>query len=177
MRIAIGADHAGYDLKQHLARVLRHLDHTVFDLGADGTESVDYPAYCAAVGRAVVRGDVERGIVLGGSGQGEQMAANKVAGVRAALCNDLYTARLGREHNDANVLSMGGRIVAPALAEEIVVCFLQTPYQGGRHQRRIEQLSQIGAFGADGEGLDRYLETLVPGIVGRTTGSLQGDHS
>src|SRR5690606_4833156 len=121
MRIAIGADHAGYDLKSHLVTILTGLDHTVIDLGTDGTSSVDYPGYCAAVGRAVVRGDAERGIVLGGSGQGEQIAANKVDGVRAALCNDLYTARMAREHNDANVLSMGGRIVAPALADEIVV--------------------------------------------------------
>lgn len=174
MRIAIGADHAGFDLKQHLATLLRNLDHTVLDLGTDGLTSVDYPAYCAAVGRAVVRGDAERGIVLGGSGQGEQIAANKVAGVRAALCNDLYTARMAREHNDANVLSMGGRIVAPALADEIVVCFLQTPYQGGRHQRRVDQLGELGAFGTDGRGLDAYLESLVPGIAARAS-QPQGD--
>lgn len=175
MRIAIGADHAGYSLKSHLATVLDNLDHTVVDLGVDGTESVDYPAYCAAVGRAVVRGDAEWGIVIGGSGQGEQMAANKVAGVRAALCNDLYTARLAREHNDANVLSLGGRIVAPALADEIVICFLQTVYQGGRHQRRVDQLGEIGAHAVDGEGLDDYLETLVPGITARAAGPRQGD--
>ena len=120
MRIAIGADHAGFELKSHLVTVLTDLAHTVVDMGTDSTDSVDYPAFCAAVGRAVARGDAERGIVLGGSGQGEQIAANKVAGVRAALCNDLYTARMAREHNDANVLSMGGRIVAPALADEIV---------------------------------------------------------
>ncbi|QXC63171.1 ribose 5-phosphate isomerase B [Aquihabitans sp. G128] len=175
MRIAIGADHAGFDLKEHLVSVLRNLDHTVLDLGTDGLASVDYPAYCAAVGRAVVRGDAERGIVLGGSGQGEQIAANKVAGVRAALCNDLYTARMAREHNDANVLSIGGRIVAPALADEIVVCFLQTPYQGGRHQRRVDQLGEIGAFGTDGRGLDAYLEALVPGIAARSSALPQGD--
>ncbi len=169
MRIAIGADHAGYDLKCHLVAVLRNLDHTVLDLGTDGTDSVDYPAFCAAVGRAVVRGDAERGIVIGGSGQGEQIAANKVAGVRAALCNDLYTARMAREHNDANVLSLGGRIVAPALADEIVVCFLQTAYQGGRHQRRVDQLGEIGAFGTDGAALDAYLDSVVPGITARTT--------
>lgn len=175
MRIAIGADHAGYELKAHLVTVLTNLDHTVLDLGTDSTVSVDYPAYCAAVGRAVVRGDAERGIVLGGSGQGEQIAANKVAGIRAALCNDLYTARLAREHNDANVLSMGGRVVATALADEIVVCFLQTPYQGGRHQRRVDQLDELGRHGADGRALDSYLESLVPGISARADGSLQGD--
>src|SRR3954471_7545911 len=141
MRIAIGSDHAGYDLKQHLCKVLRSLDHTVLDLGTDGHESVDYPAYCAAVGRAVVRGDAERGIVLGGSGQGEQIAANKVGGVRAALCNDLYTARMAREHNDANVLSMGGRIVAFGLADEILTLWLATRFEGGRHQRRLDQIA------------------------------------
>lgn len=174
MRIAIGADHAGYDLKSHLVGVLTDLDHTVVDLGTDDTGAVDYPAYCAAVGRAVARGDVERGIVLGGSGQGEQMAANKVAGVRAALCNDLYTARMAREHNDANVLSMGGRIVAPALADEIVVCFIQTPYQGGRHQRRVEELAEISRHAADGRALDAYLDSLVPGITTRATGASTG---
>jgi ribose 5-phosphate isomerase B len=167
MRIAIGADHAGFDLKLHLANVLRELDHTVVDLGTDGTDAVDYPAYCAAVGRAVARGDVERGIVLGGSGQGEQIAANKVHGVRAALCNDLYTARMAREHNDANVLSMGGRIVAPGLADEIVITFIQTPYQGGRHQRRVDQLGGIDARSGDGDALDTYLDSLVPGITDR----------
>lgn len=174
MRIAIGADHAGHDLKQHLVEMLSRLGHTVLDLGTDGTTSVDYPAYCAAVARAVVRGDAVRGIVLGGSGQGEQIAANKVAGARAALCNDLYTARLAREHNDANVLSMGGRIVAPALADEIVICFLQTPYQGGRHQRRVDQLAEIAARATDPEALDAYLDTLVPGIAARAAGTAKG---
>ena len=169
MRIAIGADHAGFELKSHLVTVLTDLAHTVVDMGTDSTDSVDYPAYCAAVGRAVARGDAERGIVLGGSGQGEQIAANKVAGVRAALCNDLYSARMAREHNDANVLSMGGRIVAPALADEIVICFLQTPYQGGRHQRRVDELAEIAAFGLDGGALDNYLDSLVPGITARAT--------
>ena len=143
MRIAIGADHAGFDLKAHLVGVLRALDHTVIDVGTDGTDSVDYPAYCAAVARAVARGDVERGIVLGGSGQGEQIAANKVAGVRAALCNDLYTARMAREHNDANVLSMGGRIVADGLATEILTLWLATPFEGGRHERRVNKIHEL----------------------------------
>lgn len=174
MRIAIGADHAGYDLKQHLVQLLRNLDHTVIDVGTDGTDSVDYPAYCAAVGRAVASGNAQWGVVLGGSGQGEQMAANKVEGVRAALCNDLYTARMAREHNDANVLSIGGRIVAPALADEIVVCFLQTPYQGGRHQRRLDQLGEIARRGHDPEALDAYLDALVPGLSARAAD--EGDH-
>jgi ribose 5-phosphate isomerase B len=143
MRIAIGADHAGFLLKRHLVETLERLGHDVSDHGTDSEESVDYPPIMAAVGRDVAEGRAERGIVLGGSGQGEQIAANKVRGVRAALCNDLYTARLSREHNDANVLAMGGRIVAPGLADEIVALWLSTPFEGGRHERRVEQIRQI----------------------------------
>lgn len=143
MRVAIGADHAGFALKQHLVKVLRDLGHEVDDQGTHSEESVDYPEICAGVGRTVVEGRADRGIVLGGSGQGEQIAANKVPGVRAALCNDLFTARLSREHNDANVLSMGGRIVAPGLADEILKLWLDTPFEGGRHQRRIDQIAEL----------------------------------
>ena len=143
MRIAIGADHAGFPLKQHLVRVLQTLGHEVDDRGTHSEASVDYPEICASVGREVVARRAERGIVVGGSGQGEQMAANKVRGVRAALCNDLYTARMSREHNDANVLSIGGRIVAPGLADEIVKLWLDTAFEGGRHQRRVDQISAI----------------------------------
>ena len=143
MRVAIGADHAGFDLKQHLIGTLRSDGHDVVDCGTDTTDSVDYPPICAAVARLVAKGEVDRGIVLGGSGQGEQIAANKVHGVRAALCNDLYLARMSREHNDANVLSLGGRIVAPGLAEEILRLWLTTDYEGGRHQRRLDQIAAI----------------------------------
>jgi ribose 5-phosphate isomerase B len=143
MRIAIGADHAGFVLKQHLVGLLRTLGHDVDDRGTHSAASVDYPEVCAVVGREVVSGRADRGIVLGGSGQGEQIAANKVRGVRAALCNDLYTARLSREHNDANVLSMGGRIVAPGLADEIVKLWLDTAFEGGRHQRRLDQIAGL----------------------------------
>jgi ribose 5-phosphate isomerase B len=143
MRIAIGADHAGYPLKQHLLETLRDLGHEVSDLGTHSEESVDYPPIMAAVGRAVVSGEADRGIVLGGSGQGEQIAANKVPGVRAALCNDLYTARMSREHNDANVLAMGARVVATGLADEIVTLWLTTDFEGGRHQRRIDQITAL----------------------------------
>ena len=143
MRVCIGADHAGYPLKEHLLKTLAELGHEVSDLGTHSEESVDYPEICAEVGRRVVKGDADRGIVLGGSGQGEQIAANKVRGVRAALCNDLFTARLSREHNDANVLSMGGRIVAPGLADEILKVWLSTEFEGGRHVRRIEQIAAI----------------------------------
>ncbi len=143
MKVAIGADHAGVELKAHLVAELKRLGHAVDDLGTHSTESVDYPPICAAVGRAVAGGDADRGIVLGGSGQGEQIAANKVHGVRAALCNDLYTARLSREHNDANVLSMGGRIVAPGLASEILELWLTTKFDGGRHERRLDLIAAI----------------------------------
>ncbi|MEX2627035.1 MAG: RpiB/LacA/LacB family sugar-phosphate isomerase, partial [Ilumatobacteraceae bacterium] len=119
-RIAIGSDHAGYELKQFLVELLADDGHDVTDHGTDSTESVDYPPYCAAVGRAVRDHVADIGVVVGGSGQGEQIAANKVRGVRAALCNDLYTARMARAHNDANVLSIGGRVVATGLAEEIL---------------------------------------------------------
>ena len=147
MRVSIGADHAGFELKQHLIATLEADGHEVLDLGTHSTERVDYPPICAAVGRAVVAGEADRGIVLGGSGQGEQIAANKVRGVRAALCNDLYTARLSREHNDANVLSMGGRIVAFGLADEILRLWLSTPYEGGRHAARLAQIRDIEESG------------------------------
>jgi len=117
--------------------------HEIIDHGTDSIEPVDYPAICAAVGRTVRDADADVGIVLGGSGQGEQIAANKVRGVRAALCNDLYTARLARSHNDANVLSMGARIVGTGLAEEILDTFLSTTFDGGRHATRVAQLVEL----------------------------------
>ena len=144
MKVAIGSDHAGFTLKRHLTKVLAELGHEVLDFGTDSEEPVDYPIFCARVARAVVSGEAERGIVLGGSGQGEQIAANKVRGARAALCNDLFTARLSRAHNDANVLSMGARIVAaPGLADEIVKLWFDTEFEGGRHVARVQQLAQI----------------------------------
>jgi ribose 5-phosphate isomerase B len=143
MRVAIGSDHAGYALKAHLSETLTSLGHEVDDLGTHSEAPVDYPPICAAVARAVVKGEADRGIVLGGSGQGEQMTANKIRGARAALCNDLYTARMSREHNDANVLSIGARIIAPQLADEILTLWLTTPFEGGRHERRIAQIAEI----------------------------------
>ena len=141
--IAIGYDHAGYDLKQHLIGYLTKAGHQVVDHGTHSSESVDYPPICAAVARDVRDGKAEIGIVMGGSGQGEQIAANKVHGVRAALCNDLYLAEMARSHNDANVLSMGGRVVTTEQAEQIVEKFLHTPFEGGRHERRVAQLADI----------------------------------
>lgn len=142
-RIAIGSDHAGFGLKQHFIAVLEGAGLDVDDHGTHSTESVDYPPICAAVGRTVRDGRADFGIVIGGSGQGEQLAANKVHGVRAALCNDLYTARMARAHNDANVLSIGARVVGEALAEEILMTFLGTPFEGGRHERRVAQITAI----------------------------------
>ena len=143
MRIAIGADHAGFALKQQLIATLERLGHTVNDRGTHSDATIDYPPICADVARHVVDGRADRGIVIGGSGQGEQIAANKVPGVRAALCNDLYTARLSREHNDANVLSMGGRIVASGLADEIVKLWFATEFEGGRHVQRLAQIAEL----------------------------------
>ena len=142
-RIVLAADHAGFRLKEVVAGHLRDLGHEVRDLGTDSEEPVDYPPLCAAAGRAVVAGEATFGIVLGGSGQGEAIAANKVRGVRAALCHDETTARLARQHNDANVLSLGGRLLGETLALAIVEVFLTTAFDGGRHARRIEQLVDI----------------------------------
>jgi ribose 5-phosphate isomerase B len=143
--IAIGGDHAGYELKTHFIVVLKGQGHEIIDHGTDSTVATDYPPICAAVGRSVRDGLASVGIVIGGSGQGEQLAANKVRGVRAALCNDLYTARLARAHNDANVLSIGARVVGVDLAEEILATFLATEFEGGRHARRIAEITDLEA--------------------------------
>ncbi len=142
-KIAIGADHAGFELKQHLIKYLSSKGLQVANHGTDSTESVDYPEICANVARAVRDGKADFGIVLGGSGQGEQIAANKINGVRAALCNDLYLAEMARSHNNANVLSMGGRVVSTLQAEQIVDKFLSTEFEGERHERRVVQISEI----------------------------------
>ena len=143
MRIAIASDHAGFRLKQDIASFLVDEGHEVVDHGTDSERPVDYPVFIAAAAHAVGNGECERGIVMGGSGQGEQIAANKVHGVRAALCHDLFLAELSRRHNDANVLSMGGRVVAPAYAREIVRVWLATEFEGGRHVPRLEQIASI----------------------------------
>ena len=143
MRVAIGSDHAGFLLKQHLIATLAGLGHDVDDRGTTSEAPVDYPPICAEVARLVAAGKADRGIVVGGSGQGEQLAANKVRGIRAALCNDLYTARLSRAHNDANVLAIGERIVGFGLADEILTLWLATGFDGGRHKRRVDQIMEI----------------------------------
>ena len=143
MRVSMGSDHAGYRLKEELKTYLQSEGHEVLDVGTDSEETVDYPEFCAAAARAVIDGRADRAIVIGGSGQGEQLAANKVRGTRAALCNDVHLAQLSRRHNDANVLAMGGRIVATELAKEIVKLWLATPFDGGRHAKRLEQIAEI----------------------------------
>ena len=143
MRIALAADHAGFRLKAAVARAVAESGHEVLDLGTWSEEPVDYPPICARCARTVVLGEADVGIVIGGSGQGEALAANKVRGARAALCHDEYTARFARRHNDANLLSLGARIVAEELALDIVAVFLTTGFDGGRHATRLAQISAI----------------------------------
>lgn len=152
MKVALANDHAGYPLKVLVAAHLKTLGHEVDDLGSHTTDPVDYPLYCAACARQVVRGRADLGIVIGGSGQGEQMAANKVHGARAALCHDEYTARFARRHNNANVLAMGARIIAAELAFDVVDVFLTTSFDGGRHQERINEILAIEAEECGGKG-------------------------
>lgn len=140
MKIALASDHAGFDYKQRIAALLRELGHEVRDFGTDSAESVDYPQFIRPAAEAVARGEADRGIVLGGSGNGEAIVANKVRGIRCALCWSIESARLSRQHNDANVLSLGQRLIALEMAIEIVRVWLDTPFEGGRHARRIAQI-------------------------------------
>jgi ribose 5-phosphate isomerase B len=143
VRIVIAADHNGVSLKDHLIGRLTADGHQVDDLGTNGTEAVDYPPLCAAVGHQVTKGQAERGIVVGGSGSGEQIACNKIRGVRAGVCHDLFTTEIARAHNDANVLIVGAKIIAPDLAWLITSLWLATPFKGGRHQARLEQIAAL----------------------------------
>jgi ribose 5-phosphate isomerase B len=141
--VAIGADHGGFELKEQLKTYLREWGYQVLDLGTDSSESVDYPDFAEAVARAVARGEAWMGIVLDSAGIGSSIAANKVPGARAALCYDRATARNSREHNDANVLTLGAKLIAPEVAREIVALWLATPFAGGRHQRRVDKIRSI----------------------------------
>ncbi len=143
MHIVLGSDHAGFHLKQVLMDHLVAAGHEVDDVGTDSETPVDYPPFCAAAARTVVRGEADVGIVLGGSGQGEAISANKVHGVRAALCHDETTARLARNHNNANVLALGARFVAPELAVTILDVFLGATFEGGRHVPRLAEIAAI----------------------------------
>ena len=140
MRIAIGSDHAGVAYKREFLGLLRELGHEVVDFGTDSEAAVDYPDFIRPVAEAVARGDFDRGVVLGGSGNGEQIAANKVRGIRCALCWDVTTARLARLHNDANILAVGQRVVGLETAKELLQIFLTTEFEGGRHIARIAKL-------------------------------------
>jgi ribose 5-phosphate isomerase B len=143
VRIVIASDHAGFVLKSAVIEHLEGQGHVVTDIGTYSTEPVDYPPICADAARRVARGEGDLGIVIGGSGQGEQISANKVRGARAALCHDEYTARFARRHNDATVLSLGARVVATELAFDIVDVFLDTGFDGGRHVARIAEITAV----------------------------------
>ncbi|GBC81742.1 Ribose-5-phosphate isomerase B [bacterium HR10] len=146
MRIVIGADHAGFELKQMLVAHLRELGHDVEDLGTQSADPVDYPDYAEAVADALLQGRAERGILICGSGVGASVAANKVPGIRAGLCHDTYSARQGVEHDDLNVLVLGARVIGPELAKELVRAFLNARFSGEeRHRRRLEKLRQLEA--------------------------------
>ena len=141
--VAIGADHGGFELKEQLKAYLRDWGYNFLDLGTDSTAAVDYPDFAEAVANAVARGDAWPGVVVDSAGIGSSIAANKVAGARAALCYDRATARNSREHNDANVLSLGAKLISPEAAREILAIWLSTPFAGGRHQRRVDKIRSI----------------------------------
>jgi ribose 5-phosphate isomerase B len=143
LRIALGADHAGFQMKEEIRRYLESAGHVVDDVGTRSEESVDYPDFAAAVGQRVADGRDHFGILVCGTGIGMSIAANKIGGVRAALAHDLMTAHMAREHNDANVLTLGARVVSPALSLEIVREFLSAQFAGGRHQRRVQEISDL----------------------------------
>ena len=143
MRLALGSDHAGFAYKEAIKRHLQEAGHEVRDFGTHSEESCDYPLFVRPAAEAVAGGDCERGIVLGGSGNGEAMTANRVPGVRCALCWDLKSAELGRQHNDANMISLGQRMMTVETALRIVDVWLKTPFEGGRHVRRIAQIDAV----------------------------------
>ena len=143
MKVAVGADHAGVELKDHLARMLTEEGHEVVDLGTHSAASVDYPDYAEKVANQVALGEAERGLLVCGTGIGVAIAANKVRGVRAANCNDLFTAEMSRAHNDANVLTIGARVVGEGVAEQITRTFFETAYEEGRHARRVGKITAI----------------------------------
>lgn len=143
MIIGIGSDHGGFDLKEEMKKFLEESGHEVKDFGTHSKESVDYPDYGKVVGEAVVAGEVDRGVVICGTGIGISISANKVKGVRAALCGDVYSARMSREHNNANVIAMGGRVLGVDLAKEILGTYLKSEFQGGRHERRVNKIAEM----------------------------------
>jgi ribose 5-phosphate isomerase B len=159
MKIAIGSDHAGYHYKEQIKKYLRETDHEFHDFGTDSDEPVDYPFFIRPVAKAVAKGEYDRGIVLGGSGNGEAMVANRIAGVRCALCWTIESARLSRQHNDANMLSLGAKMISTEVALEIVGAWLDTAFDGGRHLRRIKQIDQEQV---SADGPVRTIKTEMP---------------
>ena len=145
MKISIGSDHAGFEYKQALVEMLRAQDHEVIDVGTHSADSTDYPLWCIPAAEKVASGEAENGIVIGGSGNGEAIAANKVKGIRCAIAWSDETARLGSQHNNANVLSIGARMVTLETAKRLVDIWLSTPFEGGRHLQRIEELAKYEA--------------------------------
>jgi ribose 5-phosphate isomerase B len=143
MKIALGSDHAGFELKEDLQAYLAEGQVEVLDLGAFGEAPVDYPDVAGKVAEKVSRGEVERGLLICGTGIGMSIVANRFAGVRAALCHDVYTALMSREHNNANILALGGRLIGKGLAREILKVWLETEFQGGRHQRRLDKITGL----------------------------------
>jgi ribose 5-phosphate isomerase B len=143
MTIAIGCDHAGIELKKEILSLLQELHLECIDYGTDGPQSVDYPDFGEKVSEAVSAGKIEKGILICGTGIGMSIVANKFPGVRASLCNELFTAKMSRLHNDANILVLGGRIVGKDLAKEIVKTWVSTPFEGERHTRRLDKISHI----------------------------------
>jgi len=143
MKVAIGSDHAGFELKEIIFHMVKEMGHEVIDMGTGSSCSVDYPDYAEAVAEAVSEGKVERGVLICGTGIGMSIVANKFKNVRAALCNDLFTAKMSRLHNDANILCIGGRVVGKDLAKEIVKVWFNTSFEGGRHSRRVEKINLI----------------------------------
>jgi ribose 5-phosphate isomerase B len=140
MKIAIGSDHGGFELKEKIRGLLIELGHEVQDVGCYSPDPVDYPVLGREVAKSVASARCERGILVCGTGIGMSLVANRIPGVRAALCHDIFTARMSREHNDSNILCMGGRVTGPGLAEEMVKVWLMTPFKGGRHSRRINMI-------------------------------------
>ena len=138
MKIAVGCDHGGLDLKDIVKSVLKDLGHEIDDQGCNSSESVDYPNFARAVSSLVRNGECERGILICGTGIGMSMAANRIPGIRAALCHEMFSAMMSREHNDANILCLGARVIGQGLAAEVVRTWMTTDFAGGRHQRRID---------------------------------------
>jgi len=143
MKIALGSDHAGFELKEDLRSFLGERQVEILDLGTFSEAPVDYPDVAIKVAEEVSRGEVERGLLICGTGIGMSMVANRFAGVRAALCHDVYTARMSREHNNANILALGGRVIGKGLAREILKVWLETQFQGGRHERRLDKITAL----------------------------------